>query len=202
MDTRLFQLINQSMANPLFDVLMPALSHQGYLLFIPLALYALYSGSRTRTASGRTHLAFGLAAIVIAAFAVPIADVLGAWLKVLIARPRPCRTLEGIRLFVRCPSSFSMPSNHAATSFAAALPLFVLTRPFLPLIWRIAPLILAGLVAFSRPYLGVHYPSDILAGALLGAALAGMMCWVFLKSEKKMQRGAARTDRHRSMNIR
>ena len=176
MDTQLFLLINQGMANPLFDVLMPALTHQGYLLVIPIALYALHAGSRTRAPSGRTHLITACAAILIAALAVPLADALGNWLKVLIARPRPCHVVDGLRLLVRCPASFSLPSNHAITSFAGAVPLFVLTRPFLAIGWRTAPLVLAATVAFSRPYLGVHYPSDILAGALLGGVVAGALC--------------------------
>jgi undecaprenyl-diphosphatase len=169
MDIQLFHFINSSMANPLFDVLMPALTHQGYLLVIPLALYALYAGSRKRTPTGRTYLMAALAAILIAVLAVPLADVLCSRLKVLLARPRPCQILEGVRLVVSCPSSFSLPSSHAVTSFTFATPLFLLTRPFLSLAWRLYPVLLAALIAFSRPYLGVHYPSDILAGALLGS---------------------------------
>jgi undecaprenyl-diphosphatase len=180
MDTQLFFLINRGMANPLFDVLMPALSHQGYLLIIPLALYALFAGSRTRTPAGKTYFVTALAAVLIAVLAVLLAETLGTWLKVLIARPRPCHALEGVRLLVDCAASFSLPSSHAITSFACAVPLSLLTRPFLPALWRLFPLVLAGMIAFSRPYLGVHYPSDILAAALLGGGVAGLMCWVYL----------------------
>jgi len=182
MDASLFFLINRGMANPLFDVLMPALTHRGYLLVIPVALYALYTGARSRTASGRTYLGRALAAGLISLIAFPLADSLSEWLKVLIARPRPCHDLEGIRLLVRCSSSFSLPSGHATTSFAFTLPLFLLTRPFLPTGWRVFPLIIAGLVAFSRPYLGVHYPSDVVAGALLGGGVAWGLCWGYLKT--------------------
>lgn len=179
MEIQLFHLINRGMANPLFDVLMPALTQQGYLLVFPLVLYALYTGSRSRTPAGGTYIVTALAAVLIAVLAVLLADALGSQLKVLIARPRPCQALTGVRLLVRCPSSFSLPSSHAVTSFAYATPLFVLTRPFLRLAWRLMPVVLATAVAFSRPYLGVHYPSDILAGALLGAAVAGALCLVF-----------------------
>jgi undecaprenyl-diphosphatase len=176
MDTALFHLINHGMANPLFDVLMPALTHQGYLLGIPLALYTLYAGSRARTPEGKSFLLTALAAVLIALLAVPLADALVHQLKMLNARPRPCQALEGVRLLFICPSSFSMPSSHAATSFAFATPLFALTRPFLPLLWRITPLLIAAAIAFSRTYLGVHYFSDIVAGALLGSSVASLPC--------------------------
>ena len=195
MDTLLFQVINRGMANPVFDVVMPALTHQGYLRVIPLALYAIYAGARTRTPSGGTCLAAAFAAVAIAAAAVPLADSLGDWLKLLIARPRPCQALDGVRLLVRCPSSFSLPSSHAITSFAGAVPLSFLTRPFLATGWRIAPLVIAALVAFSRVYLGVHYPSDVFAGTLLGAAVSGGMCWGYLKIEGLLQKKRSKNSR-------
>jgi undecaprenyl-diphosphatase len=179
MDTQLFFLINRGMANPLFDALMPALSYHGYLLVIPLALYALYAGSRARMPAGRTYFVTAFAAVLIAILAVPLADALGNQLKVLLARPRPCHALESVQLLVNCPASFSLPSSHAVTSFAFAVPLALMTRPFLPLAWRLAPFVLAAAIAFSRPYLGVHYPSDILAGALIGGGVGGMLCWVY-----------------------
>ncbi len=64
-----------------------------------------------------------------------------------------------------------MPSGHAIDSFAFALPLFYLTREYIALIWRLYPLVLAALIAFSRIYLGVHYPTDVLIGALLGGMI-------------------------------
>ena len=192
MDTQLFFLINHGMVNPLFDVLMPALTHQGYLLAIPLALYALYAGSRARTPAGKTHFVTALSAVVIALFAVPLADALGNLLKELIARPRPCQALESVRLLVRCASSFSLPSSHAVTSFAFAAPIFLLTRPFLRLAWRLAPLVLAAAIAFSRPYVGVHYPADVAAGTLLGGGVAGVLCWGYAEMQRRLNREDAK----------
>jgi undecaprenyl-diphosphatase len=185
MDTQLFFLINHGMANPLFDVLMPALTHQGYLLAIPLALFVLYSGIRQGTSGDRPYASAAFAAVIIAILAVPLADALCSLLKTSLMRPRPCQALEGVRLLVTCSSSFSLPSSHATTSFAFSVPLALLTRPFLPLAWRLAPLLLALAIAFSRPYLGVHYPSDVVAGALLGTAVAGAMCWGYRMISKR-----------------
>jgi membrane-associated phospholipid phosphatase len=84
-------------------------------------------------------------------------------LKFAVRRRRP--RLEGLPPLAGTLSGLSYPSAHSATSFAAARML----SPALPA----APLYaLAVALALSRPYLGLHYPSDILAGAALGAALA------------------------------
>lgn len=188
MDTHFFFLINRGMANPLFDALMPALTQQGYLLVIPFVLYALYAGSHAKDPAGGSYSRDAVFAVLIAVLAVPLADAFGNWLKVLIARPRPCQALEGVRLLVDCSASFSLPSSHAVTSFAFAVPLSLLTRPFLPLAWRLYPVLLAALVAFSRPYLGVHYPSDVLAGALLGSGVAGVFCWMYWMLSRRAER--------------
>jgi membrane-associated phospholipid phosphatase len=86
-------------------------------------------------------------------------------MKNLIARPRPYLTVEGLVPLIAPLSSFSFPSGHACSSFAAATALALIFRgrgggwAFIP----------ATLIAVSRVYLGVHYPSDVLAGAAVGA---------------------------------
>ncbi|HSA78305.1 MAG TPA: phosphatase PAP2 family protein, partial [Nitrospirota bacterium] len=89
-----------------------------------------------------------------------------------------------------CPSSYSMPSGHAISSFAVALPLFYLTQEYIALIWRLYPLLLASLIAFSRIYLGVHYPSDALVGALLGAIIGLVLSSLYqlMKTEEIVER--------------
>lgn len=88
-------------------------------------------------------------------------------LKPLIARPRPCWLNGSFPLLINCPRDFSFPSGHTLSSFIAALLLTKTNRKF-----GYAAIPLACLMAFSRLYLYVHYPSDILGAILLAALIA------------------------------
>ncbi len=171
LDTQLLLLINHNTVNALFDVLMPALSAQGYLLVLPFLLCMIVRSADRKDAQGKRFLSAALWTIVISCCAVYLAGWVEDALKNAVARERPCRAIEGIRLITACPKSYSLPSGHAISSFAFALPLFFLTRNYLTMPWRFYPLVLASLIAFSRMYLGVHYPTDVLAGAVLGAGI-------------------------------
>jgi len=171
LDARLLLFVNHETANGFFDVLMPALSLSGYLLVIPFLLATLLWAAKRKRETGRTYLPAAIAALLIASSAVFLAEVTESLLKEAIARPRPCRVIEGIRLIIACPRSFSMPSGHAISSFAFVLPLYYLTRDYVAAHWRLYPLLLAGAIAFSRIYLGVHYPTDVLAGTILGIGI-------------------------------
>lgn len=93
--------------------------------------------------------------------------VLNTATKLLVLRPRP--RLASLPQLTSTPTQFSFPSAHAATSFAGALCYSRLGCPALPLYG------LAVSLSMSRLYLGVHYPSDVLAGALLGTAVGGLV---------------------------
>jgi len=100
---------------------------------------------------------------VVAGVLGPVAVVLNFGVKLIVRRPRP--VLEGLPPLGGAPSSLSFPSAHATASFACATAMT-----------RIAPeaallFILAAAIAACRPYLGMHYPSDVLAGAILGTGL-------------------------------
>jgi membrane-associated phospholipid phosphatase len=100
---------------------------------------------------------------LICALLGPIAIGLNYVVKLLVKRPRP--VLEGLPPLGGAPSSLSFPSAHATSSFAVATAMA-----------RVEPIgalafLLAFALALGRPYLGMHYPSDVLAGALLGVGL-------------------------------
>src|SRR6266545_3388264 len=89
------------------------------------------------------------------------------WLKAVTSRPRPFVSIHHVHVLINRPASGSMPSAHATTAFAGALLLSWLWPN-----WRIGFLALATVIAFSRVYVAVHYPADVLAGAALGSAVA------------------------------
>ena len=171
LDTQLLLLINHGTANTLFDVLMPALTSHGYLLVLPFLLYMIVSSADRMDAQGKRLLSTALWTIVISCCAFFLAEWVEAVVKNAVARERPCTAIEGIRLIAGCPKSYSLPSGHAISSFACAVPLYILSREYMMMQWRLYPLALASIIAFSRLYLGVHYPTDILTGALLGSMI-------------------------------
>jgi undecaprenyl-diphosphatase len=179
LDLKLFYLINRDSANVIFDVIMPAITARGYLLVLPYVFYVLYKGCLFSSKKSRPYLTSAIWIVLIAICAIPLAEWVGHLVKNYVARVRPCHVLDGVRLLVSCPHSLSMPSGHAVSSFAVSLPLFYLTRSFISLPWRLYPLFLAVAIAFSRVYVGVHYPSDVIVGAVLGSAWSGVLCIVY-----------------------
>jgi undecaprenyl-diphosphatase len=105
--------------------------------------------------------------LVMTAAAVALADLAASGLKAAIDVQRPSTRYSSPRPLVTAPHDHSFPSGHAATSFAAAT---ILTAA----VPRAAPLwyLLAAAIGFSRVYVGVHYPLDVVGGAILGAAIA------------------------------
>ena len=88
-------------------------------------------------------------------------------LKDLIARERPCVIDQTVELIVARKTSYSCPSTHTAWAFAAATSIFLRFKK-----WGIALFAVAAVIGFSRLYLFMHFPTDVLFGAVLGAAFA------------------------------
>lgn len=100
-------------------------------------------------------------------------------LKNAVARTRPFDVNTGISLLVKKPTDYSFPSGHTAASFAAVTVLFFAKEKY-----RYPALVLAVLIAFSRLYLYVHYPTDILGGILVGI-LCGVIAYLITKKKLK-----------------
>lgn len=102
-------------------------------------------------------------------------------LKHLVGRIRPCDVNQAVELLIARPHDFSFPSGHTAASFASVTALYLAGEKKL---W-IPALVLAVLIAFSRMYLYVHYPTDILGGILCGVASGFIAQWLVQKAMKK-----------------
>ena len=106
-------------------------------------------------------------------------------LKNLIARPRPCWLDSSVQLLISSPTDYSFPSGHTLSSAIGAT---VLTKANHQFGWAAIPL--AAAIAFSRLYLFVHYPSDVLAGAVLGVAIGEAVYCAWVRWGKSMSLSA------------
>ena len=105
-------------------------------------------------------------------------------LKQLISRPRPCQIDQAFALLVARPSSTSFPSTHSAWAFGAATAIFMRHRKL-----GAAAYAVAALIAFSRLYMFLHFPTDVLFGAAMGMALGVLAHWIMKTLWKKLARG-------------
>lgn len=105
-------------------------------------------------------------------------------IKGFVQRTRPYEVVPGLTSLLGALKSTSFPSGHTASSIAAALVLY----KSLPKAYGIPALILAGLIAFSRMYMGVHYPTDILGGILVGTVSALFVLGINTYFQKKFQK--------------
>lgn len=105
-------------------------------------------------------------------------------IKNLVQRPRPFVTFTDLQILIPTPSEFSFPSGHTSSSFAAAAVFY----RFLPKKLGIPAVVLAVLIGFSRLYVGVHYPTDVIAGAVMGVLLSYMAEFIVNFCERKLKK--------------
>ncbi len=155
MDNALLAFFNQTLANPILDAVMVVITYLG-LALLPAIGVLLFVAKQRRA---------GLAVLM----ALLVAEVFTLTFQFLALRPRPV----DVRAVIPTPNFPSFPSGHAAAAFAVAAVLMLSYRR-----WRVwlPTLIGASLIALSRVYLGVHYLSDILGGAVVGLG-AGAACY-------------------------
>ena len=113
------------------------------------------------------------------------------FLKNYVARVRPYEVVEGLTSLLGPVGEWSFPSGHASSGFAAAAAIYK-SRPKRV---GVPCIILAALLAWSRLYVGVHYPSDVIGGAIIGALLGLIVFWIF--GEREYTRKAQRARRRR-----
>lgn len=102
-------------------------------------------------------------------------------LKPLVDRVRPYDLIDGIKLIITAPTDASFPSGHTSASFAAACAIFAHNKK-----WGGAAIALAVLIAFSRLYLYVHFPSDVLGGIFIGTLCAVFAYYIIKFAYKKL----------------
>ena len=166
-DTMLLELFNRSAANPLFDFVFPFITDSSNW-FLPLIVFYIYLF--------RDDWRRALKAFLIAAVCLVLTDAVAAQIiKPVLGRIRPSHELaDMVRLLVGKGGKYSFPSNHAANSMAFA----IVTGFFYPRMRRWL-LIIPILVGFSRVYVGVHFPGDVMAGALFGYLMGNLTLHVY-----------------------
>jgi undecaprenyl-diphosphatase len=156
-----FLVINRVLQNPVFDVLMPILSTKRYAV-LPAAAAILMLG-----VWGGRRMWILLAVGVVA---VGLSDLGATLIRSAVQRTRPCHVIPDVHLLTGCTGSFAFPSNHASNMFALATVSWLGFRR-----WRWGLGVLATAVAYSRVYVGAHYPADVVGGAIWGVAI-GWAC--------------------------
>lgn len=162
MDNSLLTFFNHTLAHPVLDFLMLGLTLFALGIFTGWGIALLFGPERRVGLAILAALGSGL--------------ILTMLFQFMALRPRPV----DVRLIWPTPNFPSYPSGHAVAAFAAAAIIALRRRGFW---WPTMTGLAAGLVALSRVYLGHHYPSDILAGSILGAAV-GAACYGFLVETK------------------
>lgn len=160
-DHAIMAFIQAHLHNPVTDAVFPVITYLGEsgVFWILLALLFILLGKRY---GWRVTGCLMLGAMLLGLLTGELA------IKNLVCRPRPFQEISAdIRLLIPPPSGWSFPSGHSCASFAAATSVFLKDKR-----WGTAALILAALIAFSRVFLFVHYPTDVLAGSALGVLCA------------------------------
>ncbi|WJI10480.1 phosphatase PAP2 family protein [Methanobacterium sp. CWC-01] len=159
-----FYNINWGLDNSIFDLIMPLISTLGSVYGWTIFCIVIYIfGDK-----------FGKKVALLALIALFVTNIIVIFLKYVVAEPRPFLTLPNVDLLVPVDGQ-SFPSGHTASSFAAAtvIGLKYHVKSKGRLYWLVYPLfIFAFLVGISRIYVGVHYPYDVIIGALLGTICA------------------------------
>ena len=182
-DISIFYFINNTLSNKFFDKIFPFLTEvkHWYLVYLIAWLLALIKGNRLVRISA-----------IAVIFVITAADQFSSFfLKNLFERVRPCNVLPDVNILTNCTGSFSFPSSHAVNNFAVAI---FFTYLFPKQKWYF--LTIAILMAFSRPYVGVHYPSDVLGGAIIGGVIGYIFAIIAKWVDSRFSKTTKLTDKY------
>lgn len=173
LDGQLLLWLKESCAHPLLDTIMMGISALGDngFLWIVLGLWFLLLGVKKKIWRQR-----GLLVLLALGANAVLCNLL---LKPMVGRIRPYDLL-GYEILIPPVGDPSFPSGHTSASFAAATALYAIDRR-----WGIAAYFFAVLMGFSRLYLGVHFPTDVLVGAVIGVLLAKLVIRFFWQNKNK-----------------
>lgn len=160
--------IKEYIKNPVLDFLMPkitALGNNGAIWIVAAVVLLLIPRFR----KGGAALSVGLLMCLI------VGNII---LKPLIARVRPFDLVDGVTLLIDTPKDFSFPSGHTLSSVVAASILAMIDKRF-----GYFAIPLAALIAFSRLYLYVHFLTDVLGAAIIGAIISTVIYFIFFKKK-------------------
>lgn len=175
LDYSLFHLINYKWSNRIFDILLPIMRNK----YIWYPLYVFIS-SYLMMRFGALRGAIWIMSMVTCVIMVDIAS--SQVVKQTIQRTRPCNEVVKESKIVEratCRYSYSFPSSHAANHFAMATFLILLGR--LKKMAKISLYLWASVISYAQVYVGLHYPTDILGGALLGIVIARLYYYLMIK---------------------
>lgn len=173
-DLAIFYLFNHSLSVDFLDKFFSILTNVNnwYIAYIILLGISFTKGGMR-----------GKIAVVLIILLIIVTDQLGHKLiKEIFQRIRPCNDLADVLTPLGCNGTYSFPSNHALNNFAAATFFY---RLFPKLKWIL--FITAFIVSLSRVYLGLHYPSDIIGGAIIGSAFGYIFSIAALKTDQYLQ---------------
>lgn len=160
-DERVFYYFNNCIKCPVFDYLMPRITNLGGAFFTIALCVILYLFENH---AGKSSAKEAMAALLLSHLIVQV-------FKRFVRRRRPYLNYSNVNTFTRIWKDYSFPSGHTAAAFSLAT-IFVRTIPPVAFIC----FILAFLVGISRIYIGMHYPSDVIIGALIGTIFAIAVC--------------------------
>ena len=178
LNTQIFYFINNKLSNNYFDFLMPHLTDLGGVTFYALAFVLLLLISRKDIMGLKKYYSL----IKLCIYSLLLCVLITACLKLFFSSPRPFLVLEHVNVLTSSLDPNSFPSGHSATTLSIMTVLFSKAKEYFKHfnLIKCGVVAYAILIAFSRIYIGMHFPFDVLIGGFIGM-VSGMVVVKYLK---------------------